>query len=464
MALFGKENGTSYLLQMIRDGKELTLQQQILLAVMLSIPSILSQMSNVVMSYIDASMVGSLGAEASASVGLMSTTIWLCSGLCASVSTSFAVQVAHMMGANNRVGAREIFRQAITVCLAFGIFLGSITIAISGKLPVWLGGSPEIVEGASDYFFIYACFIPVLQLKIVAGAVIRCSGNLKFPSAVNISMCFFDVLFNYFFIFVMDMGVVGAAWGTAAAVTTSAILMLGYAVFISSDLRLTREKGSFLPKKDVLAKAFHIGMPVGIERIMFNGAQILATRIVAPLGTFSIAANSFGITAESLCYMPGYGISEASTTLIGQGLGAMRISLTRKLARITITMGMCVMALMGVVMYFAAPYMIGFMTDNQQILELGVSALRIEAFAEPMFAASIVCYGVFVGAGDTLVPCTMNLCSIWIVRLTLAYFLAPVYGLNGVWLAMCIELCFRGVIFLCRFKWGNWMHLDRIGR
>ena len=108
--------------------------------------------------------------------------------------------------------------------------------------------------------------------------------------------------------------------------------------------------------------------------------------------------------------------------------------------------------------------MIGFMTDNQQILELGVSALRIEAFAEPMFAASIVCYGVFVGAGDTLVPCTMNLCSIWIVRLTLAYFLAPVYGLNGVWLAMCIELCFRGVIFLCRFKWGNWMHLDRIGR
>ncbi|MBQ3874292.1 MAG: MATE family efflux transporter, partial [Bacteroidaceae bacterium] len=140
MALFGKENGTSYLLQMIRDGKELTLQQQILLAVMLSIPSILSQMSNVVMSYIDASMVGSLGAEASASVGLMSTTIWLCSGLCASVSTSFAVQVAHMMGANNRVGAREIFRQAITVCLAFGIFLGSITIAISGQLPVWLGG------------------------------------------------------------------------------------------------------------------------------------------------------------------------------------------------------------------------------------------------------------------------------------------------------------------------------------
>ncbi len=437
MALFGKENGTSYLLQMIRDGKELTLQQQILLAVMLSIPSILSQMSNVVMSYIDASMVGSLGAEASASVGLMSTTIWLCSGLCASVSTSFAVQVAHMMGANNRVGAREIFRQAITVCLAFGIFLGSITIAISGQLPIWLGGSPEIVEGASDYFFIYACFIPVLQLKIVAGAVIRCSGNLKFPSAVNISMCFFDVLFNYFFIFVMDMGVVGAAWGTAAAVTTSAILMLGYAVFISSDLRLTREKGSFLPKKDVLAKAFHIGMPVGIERIMFNGAQILATRIVAPLGTFSIAANSFGITAESLCYMPGFGIAE---------------------------MGMCVMALMGVVMYFAAPYMIGFMTDNQQILELGVSALRIEAFAEPMFAASIVCYGVFVGAGDTLVPCTMNLCSIWIVRLTLAYFLAPVYGLNGVWLAMCIELCFRGVIFLCRFKWGNWMHLDRIGR
>ena len=107
-------------------------------------------------------------------------------------------------------------------------------------------------------------------------------------------------------------------------------------------------------------------------------------------------------------------------------------------------------------MYLAAPLMMQTMTPNAEIIVLGSEILRIEAFAEPMFAAAIVCYGIFVGAGDTLVPCIMNFSSIWLVRLTLALALAPSMGLKGVWVAMCIELCFRGMIFLARLKWGNW--------
>ena len=101
--------------------------------------------------------------------------------------------------------------------------------------------------------------------------------------------------------------------------------------------------------------------------------------------------------------------------------------------------------------------MIGVMTPVPEVVSLGVSILRIEAFAEPMFAAAIVAYGVFIGAGDTLVPATMNFVSIWAVRLTLAALLAPSMGLHGVWIAMCIELCFRGMIFLARMKWGRWI-------
>ena len=116
-------------------------------------------------------------------------------------------------------------------------------------------------------------------------------------------------------------------------------------------------------------------------------------------------------------------------------------------------MGMLVMGLMGVVMYVGAPFIMGTMTPDTEVIALGVEALRIEAFAEPMFAAAIVAYGVFVGMGKTVVPCVMNLFSIWAVRLTLAAWLAPTMGLKGVWLAMCIELCFRGVIFLLRLGW-----------
>jgi len=162
---------------------------------------------------------------------------------------------------------------------------------------------------------------------------------------------------------------------------------------------------------------------------------------------------------ESLCYMPGYGIGDAATTLVGQSMGAGRKDLTRKFAYMSVALGMSVMAVMGVVMYVGAPIFMGMMTPVEEVRQLGVMALRIEAFAEPMFAAAIVCYGVFVGASDTLIPSGMNLVSMWAVRIPISALLAVSLGLKGVWIAMCTELCFRGVIFLCRLRWGNWMKL-----
>ena len=208
----------------------------------------------------------------------------------------------------------------------------------------------------------------------------------------------------------------------------------------------------------MLRRAVRIGLPVGVEHALICGAQIASTVIVAPLGVCAIAANSFAVIAESLCYMPGYGISEAATTLVGQCIGAGRKLLTRRFARIAVLMGMGVMTAMGVLMYIFAPEMIGVMTPVAEIRDLGIMALRVEAFAEPMYAAAIVCYGAFVGAADTLIPCMMNVLSIWGVRITLAAWLAPSMGLKGVWIAMCIELCFRGIIFLWRLATGSWMN------
>jgi Na+-driven multidrug efflux pump len=150
--------------------------------------------------------------------------------------------------------------------------------------------------------------------------------------------------------------------------------------------------------------------------------------------------------------MPGYGIGDAATTLIGQSYGARRGDLIRSFSILTVGLGMGVMALLGVVMYLAAPELMMLMTPDLAVQSEGTMALRIEAFAEPMYAASIVVYGVFMGLGDTLVPCILNLASIWFVRIPLAYVLAQTMGLRGVWLAMAIELTVRGIIFLLRLR------------
>jgi Na+-driven multidrug efflux pump len=174
------------------------------------------------------------------------------------------------------------------------------------------------------------------------------------------------------------------------------------------------------------------------------------------LGVFAIAANSFAVTAESLCYMPGYGIGDAATTLVGQSYGARRPELVRRFGLISVGLGMAVMSLMGVLLYVGAPWAMAVLSPVEEIQRLGTEVLRIEAWAEPMFAASIVAYGVFVGVGRTMVPALMNFGSIWLVRLPLAALLARTYGLRGVWMAMCVELIFRGVIFLIKLLGTKW--------
>lgn len=456
------------LLAQIRDGIHMSGHDQLKLVAMLSVPSMLAQLMHIIMQYIDASMVGSLGAKASASIGLVSTTIWLFGSLCSSASVGFYVQVAHRIGAGEWTEARQVLRQSFISCILFALTLSAIGVFISPFLPYWLGGNEDICNDAITYFMIFSMCLPFSQLNSLCSGMLRCSGNMHVPSILNVTMCLLDILFNWILIFPghevfgifipgADLGVKGAVLGTALSFIICSLIMCYMVCVKSKELNLFQEKGSFIPRKDTLQKAIRIALPMAIEHVILCGAQITSTIIVAPLGTIAIAANSFGITIEALCYMPGYGISDAATALVGQSLGAKRKELARQFGRITVGLGMTVMTVMGVIMFVSAPMLMSLMTPDIDVQELTTQILRIESFAEPMFAASIVCYGVFVGAGDTLIPCSMNLSSIWLVRITTAFILAGTMGLKGVWIAMAVELCFRGMIFLWRFKGDSWM-------
>lgn len=436
------------LLTMLRDGGMMTRAEKLRLVGMLSVPAMLAQLSIIIMQYIDAMMVGSLGAEASASIGLVSTTTWLFGGLCSSVGTGFAVLVAHHIGAKETGKARDILRQAIFVCLLFALVVSAICVSIHRYLPVWLGGAPDVIELASDYFLVWSLTLPVMQMMYLCNSMLRCAGNMKMPSMMGALMCVLDVVFNC--LLIPRYGVVGAALATSTAALVTTIISMGYLTTRSRELSLVGHSLHFLPRRADFTRAMKISLPMGVEHIVFCGAQIVSTIIVAPLGTVAVAANAFGIIVESLCYMPGYGIGDAATTLIGQSIGAKRHDLVRSFSVLTVVLGVAVMSVLGVVMYITAPDLMSLMTPDPAVRAESVTALRIEAFAEPMYAASIVVYGVFVGAGDTLVPCVMNLASIWLVRIPLAALLAGTYGLPGVWIAMAVELTVRGIIFLIR--------------
>ena len=456
-------------LAQLRAGAPLTTRQQLSLTLQLSWPAIMAQLATIIMQYIDAAMVGRLGAAQAAAVGLVASTTWLFGGLSYAAAMGFNVLTAQRVGGGRLAEARNILKQALVLCLGFSVVMAMLAAALSGPLPGILRADRDIWQDASAYFLVYSLFLPALQLNNVAAGQLQATGNMRTPGICMVVMCVLDVVFNTLFIFPTGtirlgslalpgagLGTAGAALGTGLAELVIALYLLHFVLRRNPVLRL--QKGEPLRfNRTQLCTMLCIAAPVASEKVILTTAQIVCTAIVAPLGMVAIAANSFAVTAESLCYMPAYGIQGASAMLVGQSVGAGRRQMARRLGWVTVLLGVVIMVITGGLLYLLAPQMMAILTPNPDIIALGTRVLRIEAFAEPLFGASIVAGGVFQGAGSTLIPTLFNLGTMWGIRIPLAWLAAPRWGLPGVWAAMCLELCVRGILYLIRMAGKRWL-------
>ena len=427
-----------------------TLAPQLRLVWQLSLPAILTQITTIAMQYIDSAMVGALGADASAAIGLVASSTWLFGGVTTAVSAGFSVQVAHRIGAGEDTEARTVVRHGLAAALTLAALLALLGLGICRQLPCWLGGGAEICADASAYFLTFSLMLPFSQLNSLTAGFLQCAGDMVTPSVLNAVMCGLDVVCNA--LLIPHFGVLGAGMGTALACALVSLAMAWCCCVRNAQLRLRRgETHAFRP--EILKKAFRIGAPVAVQEIAMNGAMVASTMILAPLGAAAIAANSFAVTAESLCYMPGYGVGSAATTLVGRSVGAGDAAQARRYGNICTALGGALMGCTGLLMMIFCPFVFRLLTPVAEVRTLAAQALRIGLLAEPLFGVSIAAAGALRGAGDTLVPSLLNLGSIWIVvRLGLSLLLVGKLGLRGMWIAMAIELCVRGTLMLWRQK------------
>ena len=451
---------------LIQNKKNFRFRDMLSIAWRLSLPSMIAQLSSIVMQYIDAAMVGSLGADSSAAIGLVASSTWLFGGVLFASIYGFSVQIANSVGAGDSARSRKVFSMGLRAVAFFSLLLMLLGVSISGILPRLLGADEIICHISGDYFRIYSLFIPVSACTYYCGSALQATGNMRIPGILESVMCILDIFYNFLFIFPtrdfvfgvfhfkifgLGLGVTGASLGTGMSQLTVAIVLFYYAVNKTDKLKISLMNFEKFDSK-ILKKALQISIPTAFEQIVLCGAMVMSTHIVAPLGTISIAANSFAITAESLCYMPGYGLEGSATTLVGQCLGAGRNRLAKSFAWITVCLGMVIMAVCGFLMYFLCPYIFAFLTPDEAVRAVSIQILRIELWAEPLFGLSMIAAGALRGASDTLIPSIMTFASIWGVRITLALILVGSYGIVGIWTAMCLELMIRGIIFAVRLK------------
>ena len=316
----------------VLNKRDVSRAEKIRLVLSMSLPAILAQLTSIAMQYIDAGMVGSLGAEATASIGLVSSSTWLIGGSCIGIAAGFYVQVAQLIGAGRDREAEDVLRQGLKAIILLGLAISAACLSISGRVPRWLGGEAEILADSTAYFRIYCLGVPFILIRQMSNGMMQSTGDMKTPSALSALVCLLNVVLNRLMIFpastVHGIPIPGAGLrvvGAAIATTLSEVIISLTALYLlaTRNKRISlRNKGSWKWKRQNIENAAQIGIPLFFDQVFTCSAYVAGTKIVATLGTVAVAAHSLAITAESLCYMPGYGIGAAATAIIGQTIGA----------------------------------------------------------------------------------------------------------------------------------------------
>lgn len=443
---------------------------------LLAWPTIIEQLLQTVVSYVDAAMVGSVGVDATAAVALNTSVIWLINGLLMGVGVGFSVLTAKKIGEGYLEDAKEIVRQSVMTMALCGIGLTLIVeVILVPNLAIWMGAEESLIPDAKAYIRIIGASYLFQTFLIVGGGIIRGTGDTKTPMIYNILNNIFNIIGNFIFIYPArtialfgiefhvwgaGMGVGGAALGTALAAAISGSLML-FGLFRPGSIVKISIKDKYRLNKDIMGNVFRLAAPAAFERAVLSGGQIIITGLATGLGNTALAAHQLANTTESICYLPANGFSVASTTLVAQSLGAGEKDLAKEYAAGCIRYSVIVMIVTAALMFLFAPQMMGIFIKDTAVIAMGVLVLRIQAFIEPCVALSTVIPGVLKGAGDTKWPFYISAIGMWIVRIPLAWAVIRFFdaGLIGIWIPMAIDWIIRTAVCLVQYKRGKWLYL-----
>jgi len=437
-------------------------------------PTMLEQLMQTAVQYIDTAMVGSLGTQATAAVGATSTVNWLVGSTVSAFGVGFLAFIAKACGAKDKKAAKRASSQAVLVVLAVGILVTVITVGLSGVIPVWMQVEESIQALASTYFFIL--YLPMLPrtASIIFGTVLRAAGDTKTPMKVGVVVNLTNVILNFLFIyptrqltvFQMTFTMPGAGLGVIGAGIASAIAFTVGGLFITIILwrhPFVSPKGeAFQPDMTILKPCFRVAVPNMFQRFGTSLGYVAFASMINSIGEVATAAHTIANTVESAFYIPGYGMQTAAATLAGNAYGARDGKKMKELARMFLPIEIILMMVSGTALFLSAPLLMGIFSDSTEVIGLGTTVLRMVALSEPFYGFSIIVEGMMQGVGKTKAPFAYNIIGMWCVRIVGTLICTQVFslGLVAAWGCMIAHNMLMFVLFLFCYIRGAWNPLS----
>ncbi len=416
----------------------------------LSVPTVLEEVLTTLLQYVDTAMVGQLGERATASVSITTTVTWLVSSIAGAIGTAVLALISQAVGSGDRELCGKLSQQALLLSLVCGLLCGGASIVLSPFIPVWMGAEPAIQGQASLYFFIVSLPMVFRSANTILGAAIRATQNTAAPMLISMAANLLNAGLNYLLIYRCSLGVTGAAIATAVSHTVSGTLM--FLLYRRTPL-LRWSWRELAPDVPQLRRCAGVGLPVLGTSVTSCLGYVVFAGLVSGMGTTVFAAHSIAVTAETIFYIPGYGLRTATSALVGAALGERDEKKLLAVSKLSVALTMGEMCLSGLLLYRIARPLMALFSPVEAVVELGAEMLRLVAFSEPFFGLMIVLEGIFYGLGRTRYAFLIETASMWGVRILLTFLCVKVWALDlrAVWFCMIADNVCKAALFTVPF-------------
>jgi len=443
--------------------------------VLLAWPTVLEQILQTAVSYVDSAMVGRIGAHATAAVGATTTINWLVNSSISALSIGFLAYISKELGAKRPENAKKAAAQATFITLIVGVFFTVVSLLLSRNVPQWMQAGPDILDDASSYFFILYAPMLFRTAAIMFGTCLRAAGDTKTPLIVNVIVNLVNIVLNFLLIyetraaslFGREITIIGAGMGVSGAALASAIAFVvggvGMAVSLFRHPMLSPKGLPIRPDGDILRPCLRVALPCALQRFGTSFGYVAFASMINSIGTTAIAAHSIANTAESAFYIPGYGMQTAAATLAGNCYGAKDKARMKQLTRMMIVLEVLLMAVSGAALFITAETLMGLFTRDAAVISLGAKVLRMVAVTEPIYGIAVILEGIFQGVGDTKYTFFCNLLGMWGMRIVGTFICIKLLGMGliSAWACMIAHNIVLGILLMTRYLRGTWNPLNR---
>jgi putative MATE family efflux protein len=398
-----------------------------------SLPATLAMAVMASYNVVDAAFVGRLGSEALAALSVSFPIQMVFAALGIGTGIGAASLISRSLGAEKYESARIAAGQVIFLAVLFGVALTLTGLFFLEPVLVFFGATPDILQLTVDYMSVITSCAVLMFLLMMLNHSVRAEGNALLPMIVMIVSAVSNIIMDPIFIFVLGMGVKGAAVATILAKGIGAVMLLWFYLSGRSALKIGLKH--LRPHWRVIVDIYKVGLPSLLTQASYNISLIVANRILGGYSHVAIAAMGIIIRLQQFAFMPVIGITQGLLPIIGYNYGAGKKERIRE-AMIKGFAGATILVSAAGISFFAFPGLfIRIFTGDAEVLASGIPAVRIMVAMYPLLSIPLICGSFFQGIGKALPALIISLMRQFLLYVPLILFMPSLFGLTGIWMA-----------------------------